>query len=77
VTDVNKRLGMSKGGAEDVKQHRWFSKTDWKALLAKKVQMSYRPQIKSAGDTTNFDSYPDSDIVTQSLKPSEDPFADW
>lgn len=26
VGDVSKRLGMLKGGAEDVKQQRWFSK---------------------------------------------------
>ena len=68
---------MLKGGAEDVKQHRWFAKIDWKALLAKKTAMRYRPQIKSAGDTTNFNSYPESDNITQSLKPSEDPFTDW
>jgi len=68
---------MLKGGAEDVKQHRWFAKIDWKALLGKKIVMSYRPQIKSAGDISNFNSYPDSDNIAQSLKPADDPFTDW
>lgn len=72
--DVSKRLGMLKGGAEDVKQHRLFSGIDWKALLSKRVPMTYKPSIKSAGDTTNFNSYPDSDNIAQSLKPGDDPF---
>ena len=50
---------------------------DWKALLAKKISMSYKPSIKSAGDTSNFNSYPDSDNISQSLKPGDDPFLDW
>jgi hypothetical protein len=77
VADVSKRLGMLKGGADDVKQHRWFAKMDWKALLAKKIVMSYKPPIKTAGDTSNFNSYPDSDSVTQTLKSGDDPFIDW
>lgn len=70
---------MSKEGAEDVKQHRWFAnnKIDWNVLLSKKIAMPYRPSLKSGGDTTNFNSYPDSDSVTQSLKSAEDPFVDW
>lgn len=77
VADVSKRLGMLKGGADDVKQHKWFSKIDWKALLAKKTPMSYRPPTKNAGDTSNFNTYPESDNITQSLKPADDPFIDW
>ena len=68
---------MLKGGADDVKQHRWFSKIDWKGLLSKKIAMNYRPHIKSPGDTTNFQSYPESDNITQSMKPADDPFTDW
>ena len=77
TADVSNRLGMLKGGVEEVKQQKWFSKIDWKALLAKKSPMSYRPLVKSAGDTSNFNSYPESDNITQSLKPLDDPFIDW
>lgn len=42
--------------------------------MAKKIPMPFKPTIKSAGDTTNFISYPDSDNVAQSLKPDNDPF---
>jgi hypothetical protein len=58
IADVSKRLGTLKNGAEDVKQHRWFSKIDMKALLSKKIQMNFKPQVKYAGDTSNFSSYP-------------------
>jgi hypothetical protein len=62
-----------------VKQHRWFSKIDMKALLSKKIPMQFKPPIKGPGDTSNFNSYPDSDGVNPSppLKPNEDPFLDW
>ena len=60
-----------------MKQQKWFARVDWKALLAKKTAMSYKPQIKSAGDTSNFNSYPESDNITQGLKPGDDPFIEW
>lgn len=77
MADVSKRLGMLKGGADDVKQHRWFCKIEWKALLSKKIAMSYKPSIKTAGDTSNFNSYPDSDNIAQTLKAGDDPFLEW
>jgi len=39
--------------------------------------MPFKPSIKSAGDTTNFLNYPDSDNIVQGLKPDSDPFLDW
>lgn len=50
-----------------------------KALLSKKIPMQFKPPIKGPGDTSNFNSYPDSDGVNPSppLKPNEDPFLDW
>ena len=79
VADVSKRLGMLKNGAEDVKQHRWLAKLDWKGLLSKKITMAFKPNVKGPGDTSNFSSYPDSDNANPSapLKPNEDPFLDW
>ncbi len=61
---------MLKNGADDVKQHRWFSKIDLKALLSKKIPMSFKPTIKFAGDTSNFNNYPDSDNISPGLKPN-------
>jgi protein kinase A len=33
VADLTKRYGNLKGGANDVKTHRWFGEIDWDALL--------------------------------------------
>ncbi len=63
---------MLKNGVQDVKQHKWFSKVDWKSLLSKKIPMSYKPPIKGPGDTSNFNNYPESDNANPSapLKPN-------
>ena len=36
---------MLKNGVDDVKNHRWLNKIDFKALYAKKVQMSHKPKV--------------------------------
>lgn len=77
VADLSRRYGNLKNGVDDIKQHRWFSKIDWKNLLAKKLTVFYRPSVRNPGDTSNFNNYPDSDTQPQALKPSEDPFYDW
>jgi protein kinase X len=46
VADLSKRYGNLKGGVEDIKQHRWFNKVDWKNLLAKKLPVFYKPSVK-------------------------------
>lgn len=40
IIDRTKRLGNLKGGAEDVKKHKWFRGTDWHGLLTKTVRVS-------------------------------------
>jgi len=77
VADLSKRYGNLKNGVNDIKTHRWFSDTNWDLILQKKVAAPYKPTVKSAGDTSNFSSYPDSDSLSPALKPSEDPFQDW
>jgi hypothetical protein len=66
-----------KNKADDIKNHRWFAKVNWKELVEKKGHVHYKPKVKSPGDTSNFGAYPDSDTVAVALKPSEDPFVDW
>lgn len=46
VADLSKRFGNLRGGANDVKEHRWFAKIDWKALLEKNSTVYYRPIVK-------------------------------
>ncbi|KAI5777808.1 kinase-like domain-containing protein [Geopyxis carbonaria] len=51
--DPAKRLGAN--GAAEIKSHRFFDTIDWKRLLQKKIQPSFRPNVMNAMDTKNFD----------------------
>ena len=52
------RLGMLKGGADDVLRHSFCSHIDVSALEARKLPPPYIPHVKSLYDTSNFDDYP-------------------
>ena len=41
------RLGCLRGGAADVKSHEFFKRTDWAALLARRVPPPIKPVLKS------------------------------
>lgn len=40
TADLSKRLGNLKGGAMDVKNHRWFEGVDWDAVERKEIRVS-------------------------------------
>lgn len=64
-------------GVNDIKRHRWFNNFSWEDLMKKKIKPSYVPVVKSLGDVSNFDEYPDSGVTAQDIKPSLDPFLTW
>ena len=64
-------------GVNDIKRHRWFNNFSWDDLMKKKIKPSYVPVVKSLGDVSNFDEYPDSGSHAQDIKPSLDPFLTW
>lgn len=39
--DLTKRYGNLKNGVNDIKNHRWFSSTDWIAIYQKKVSLFF------------------------------------
>ena len=59
--DPQRRLGCGAAGAEDVKTHPWFSAVNWPALLQRKVQSPFTPPVRYAGDTANFEEYPEEE----------------
>ncbi|KAJ3043967.1 hypothetical protein HDV00_003494 [Rhizophlyctis rosea] len=59
TADRTKRLGNLRAGSEDIKRHKWFRGVDWDLLLRKQVQAPIVPVISGAGDTRNFESYPE------------------
>lgn len=60
VADLTKRYGCLKGGADDVKKHKWFQQWDWEALVSKKIASPIVPIVAGDNDTSNFDPYPES-----------------
>lgn len=73
------RAGCLRGGASDIKAHPWFSKVVWDDVFHCRVPAPFVPRVRSAKDTSNFDSYPDSDEETPSAKrlaPKEDALFD-
>jgi protein kinase A len=62
--EPSERLGSAKGGAEDVKKHTFYKKLAWQSLLTKKIEAPYKPTIKNAFDTSNFEAFDDPDRDT-------------
>lgn len=61
MPDRTQRLGCTQGGAQRVKGHVWFNKTNWGALYYCQVQPPYQPDVSDDADTQNFDKYPESE----------------
>ncbi|KAJ3415698.1 protein kinase A catalytic subunit [Chytridiales sp. JEL 0842] len=59
TADRSKRLGNLKGGADDVKKHKWFRGVDWNGLLNRSIQAPIVPMCAHPGDTRNFEDYPE------------------
>ena len=77
TADTTKRYGCLKNGVKDILNHRLFIGYDWKNFVFLKMQPPYIPPIKSATDSSNFESYPDSDVESPSVDKNEDPFLKW
>jgi len=61
-TDLTKRFGNLKNGANDIKSHKWFANTDWIAIYQRKVTAPFIPPSNGEGDTSNFDSYDEEEL---------------
>ena len=46
VLQPSQRLGASRNGAADVKQHPWFKGFDWAAFSARQLPAPYMPQVR-------------------------------
>jgi len=60
TADLTKRLGNLKGGAEDIKKHKWFADLNWDNVLQRQVEPPIKPDVTNDEDTNNFEKYPDS-----------------
>jgi len=57
--DRSKRIGILKGGADDIQKHKWFKGIDWDAMLRKEIPPPIVPEVRHAADTKNFVTYPE------------------
>ncbi|KAI8973189.1 kinase-like domain-containing protein [Mycotypha africana] len=76
VSDWTKRLGSSKDGATDIKQHHWFSveknPIDWVAIFNKTIQAPIIPLCSSEEDTNNFEIHPNDRTLSGSTAVLDD-----
>lgn len=61
--DLTKRFGNLKNGVKDIKESKWFSTVDWIQLYHEQVEAPFKPKIKCAGDSSNFDDYDEEPLV--------------
>jgi len=60
TADLTKRLGNLHGGADDVKNAKWFQEVTWERLAKKDIDAPYVPPVKAGvGDASQFDKYPE------------------
>lgn len=74
--DLTRRLGNMKGGVEEIKEQKYFADVDFELMFAKAVPSPYVPKVTSAGDASNFDKYPEEEILWCDDPNFTDPFAD-
>ncbi|KRX46261.1 cAMP-dependent protein kinase catalytic subunit alpha, partial [Trichinella murrelli] len=55
--DLTKRYGNLRNGVADIKNHKWFSSTDWIAVYQRKIEAPLVAKCRHPGDTSNFDEY--------------------
>jgi len=72
AADRTRRLGNLKGGAIDIKGHKWFKGVDWEQLFQKRVPAPIIPEVEHEGDTNYFEKY--DDPVEENPDPPGDPY---
>ncbi|XP_062892116.1 cAMP-dependent protein kinase catalytic subunit alpha-like isoform X1 [Mobula hypostoma] len=60
--DLTKRFGNLRNGVNDIKNHKWFSNTDWIAIYRRTEEPPFKPKMKGPGDTSNFDDYDEESL---------------
>ena len=74
--DLSKRFGNLKDGANDIKNHRFFSELGFDDLLAKKLKPPHVPDTKSMKEIKS-DWEKEKSKDAKAIKKNEDPFIDW
>lgn len=65
--NLSRRLGNLRGGALDVRGHKWFSDVDWLAVYHQKVTPPYSPPVSGPGDASHFEDFEEEPIVYSTI----------
>ncbi|KAL4897830.1 kinase-like domain-containing protein [Aspergillus ambiguus] len=78
LLDRNPERRLGANGAAEIKSHHFFANIDWRKLLQRKYEPSFRPNVLDARDTANFDreftqeapqdSYVDGPVLSQTMQ---------
>ena len=69
------RLGMLRGGINDITNHDWFHGMVWSKLEAKEYRAPHTPVIAGDKDVSNFEEYTEDDAAQPFKCPAGgDPF---
>ncbi|KAG0764307.1 hypothetical protein G6F16_006964 [Rhizopus arrhizus] len=60
ISDLSRRFGNLKRGAQDIKDHAWFGATDFIKLANRQTKPPFVPKIQGEGDCSHFDKYPET-----------------
>lgn len=55
----SERLPMTKGGADNIKNHLWYKGFDWQTFNNLTMEPPYKPSVKSKKDIHNFSAHED------------------
>jgi len=61
--DLTKRYGNLRNGVNDIKNHKWFSTTEWIAVYQRKVAAPLVPRLKGPADTGQFQEYEENAAI--------------
>jgi serum/glucocorticoid-regulated kinase 2 len=75
--EPSKRLGSGATDVEELRAHAFFKDIDWDKLFRKEIDVSYKPNVESGTDTSNFDTAftdepaVDTFVATSTLAPDQ------
>ncbi|KRZ20009.1 cAMP-dependent protein kinase catalytic subunit [Trichinella pseudospiralis] len=75
--DLTKRYGNLRNGVADIKNHKWFSSTDWIAVYQRKIEAPLVAKCRHPGDTSNFDEYEEEALHISPVDKCVKEFADF
>jgi len=72
--NLSKRLGNLRGGAMDIRSHKWFHGINWIDMYHQKGTPPYVPPTDGPGDASLFDEYNEEPIVYSTVNKYEKEF---